>query len=61
MERIKTLLPHLEPRDMPLKDKEEIYEFMKRANDVSMRTFIKAAGFKQAGLSNWERMASRYL
>jgi len=61
MERIKTLLPHLEPRDMPLKDKLEIYEFMKRANDVSMRTFIKAAGFKQAGLPNWERMASRYL
>jgi hypothetical protein len=61
MERIKVLLPHLEPRDMAIKDKEEIYEFMKKANDVSMRTFIKAAGFKQAGLKNWERMASRYL
>lgn len=61
MERIKTLLPHLEPRDMPLADKEEIYEFMKKAKDVSMRTFVKAAGFKQAGLSNWERMAKRYL
>jgi hypothetical protein len=34
---------------------------MKKANDISMRTFIKAAGFKQAGLKNWERMASRYL
>ena len=61
MERIKILLPHLEPRDMPLKDKEEIFEFMKRAKDVSMRTFVKAAGFKQAGLNNWERMAQRYL
>lgn len=61
MERIKILLPHLEPRDMPLKDKEEIYEFMKRAKDISMRTFVKAAGFKQAGLRNWERMAQRYL
>jgi len=61
MERIKTLLPYLDPKDMPLKDKEEIYEFMKKANDVSMRTFVKAAGLKQAGLKNWERMAKRYL
>ena len=61
MERMRLLLPHLEPRDMPLKDKEEIYEFMKQAKDVSMRTFVKAAGFKMAGLSNWQRMAKRYL
>jgi len=61
MERMKTLLPHLEPVDMPLDEKEEIYEFMKKAKDVSMRTFVKAAGFKQAGLKNWERMAKRYL
>jgi hypothetical protein len=61
MERIKTLLPYLEPRDLPLNEKEEIFEFMKRANDVSMRTFVKAAGFKQAGLPNWERMTRRYL
>lgn len=61
MERMKMLLPHLEPTDMPLNEKEEIYEFMKNAGDVSMRTFVKAAGFKRAGLSNWERMAKRYL
>jgi hypothetical protein len=61
MERMKSLLPHLEPRDMPMKDKEEIYEFMKSAKDVSMRTFVKAAGFKMAGLGNWKRMAERYL
>jgi len=61
MERMKKLLPHLEPTDMPLNEKEEIYEFMKNAGDVSMRTFVKAAGFKRAGLSNWERMAKRYL
>ena len=61
MERMRTLLPHLEPRDMPIKDKEEMYEFMKNANDVSMRTFVKAAGFKMAGLDNWKRMARRYL
>lgn len=61
MERIKTLLPFLEPKDMPLDDKEEIFEFMKKAKDVSMRTFVKAAGFKNAGLKNWERMSKRYL
>ena len=61
MERLKTLLPYLEPRDMPMDDKEEIFEFMKKAKDVSMRTFVKAAGFKNAGLKNWERMAKRYL
>ena len=46
---------------MPINEKEEIYDFMKEANDVSMRTFVKAAGFKVAGLSNWKRMAKRYL
>ena len=61
MERMKKLLPHLEPTDMPMKEKEEIYEFMKQAKDVSMRTFVKAAGFKMAGLPNWKRMAERYL
>ena len=61
MERIKTLLPYLDPKDMPLADKEEIYDFMKKANVVSMRTFVKAAGLKQAGLKNWERMTKRYL
>lgn len=61
MERLKTLLPHLEPKELPLADKQEIYEFMKQANDVSMRTFVKAAGFKLAGLKNWQRMTQRYL
>ena len=61
MERIKVLLPYLEPRDMAMEDKLEIYEFMKTANDVSMRTFVKAAGFKDANLPNWKRMTKRYL
>lgn len=61
MERMRKLLPHLEPREMAINEKEEIYDFMKEANDVSMRTFVKAAGFKMAGLSNWKRMAQRYL
>ena len=46
---------------MAMKDKLEIYEFMKTANDVSMRTFVKAAGFKDADLPNWQRMTKRYL
>lgn len=61
MERIRLLLPHLEPRDMPLADKMEVFEFMKKAKDVSMRTFVKAAGFKSLGMKNWARMAERYL
>ena len=61
MKRIELLLPYLEPKEMAIKDKKEIFEFMKKANDVSMRTFVKAAGFKMAGLPNWERMAKRYL
>lgn len=61
MEKIKLMLPVLDPIDMPLDEKEEIFNFMKKAKNVSMRTFVKAAGFKQAGLANWERMANRYL
>lgn len=61
MERIKTLLPYLDPKQLSLNEKEEIYEFMKEANNVSMRTFVKAAGFKLAGLKNWKRMTQRYL
>lgn len=61
MERMKMLLPHLEPTELPLKEKEEIYEFMKEANDISMRTFVKAAGLKMSGLPNWKRAATRYL
>ena len=61
MERMERLLPHLEPTEMPLEEKREIYEFMKNANDVSMRTFVKAAGLKMSGLPNWERAARRYL
>lgn len=61
MERMKKLLPYLEPTEMSMEDKEEIYDFMKNANDVSMRTFVKAAGFKMAGLPNWKRMTQRYL
>lgn len=61
MERMERLLPHLEPREMPIEEKKEIYEFMKTAKDISMRTFVKAAGFKMAGLPNWKRMAQRYL
>lgn len=61
MERIRLLLPHLEPTEMPLNEKEEIFEFIKNSRDVTMRTFVKAAGFKMAGLKNWKRMTERYL
>lgn len=61
MERMRVLLPDLEPRELPMKDKEEIFDFMKDSKSVSMRTFVKAAGFKMSGLTNWKRMAQRYV
>jgi hypothetical protein len=61
MERMRRLLPYLEPIDMSIEDKEEIFEFMQNAKNISMRTFVKAAGFKKAGLGNWQRMAQRYV
>ena len=61
MERMKRLLPYLEPMELPIKEKEEIFDFMKDSKSVSMRTFVKAAGFKMAGLKEWKRMAQRYV
>jgi len=61
MERIKTLLPYLEPKDMSIEKKEEVYEFMKESNNVSMRTFIKAAGLAKSEVRNWQRKTLRYL
>jgi hypothetical protein len=61
VERMRVLLPKLEPMELSLADKEEIFEFMKDSKSVSMRTFVKAAGFKLGGLANWKRMAERYV
>ena len=61
MERLRLLLPKLEPVDMPLEEKEEIFDFLKGSKNISMRTFVKAAGFKTAGLKNWKRMTERYV
>jgi hypothetical protein len=58
---MRVLLPKLEPMELSLADKEEIFEFMKDSKSVSMRTFVKAAGFKLGGLANWKRMAERYV
>lgn len=55
------LLPHLDPKELSLEEKQEVFEFVKKAGDVSMRTFVKAAGFKVAGMKNWKRMADRYI
>lgn len=55
------LLPHLEPKELTVEEKKEVFEFVKSSQDVSMRTFVKAAGFKTAGMKNWKRMADRYI
>ena len=61
MERMRVLLPDLEPKELSIKEKEEIFDFMKDSKSVSMRTFVKAAGFKMSGLREWKRMAQRYV
>jgi len=61
MERMKRMLKFMEPMDMPMSEKEEVFEFIKDSKNVSMRTFVKAALFKQTGCSNWKRILTRYV
>ena len=61
MERMKRMLKFMEPMDMPMEEKEEVFEFIKDSKNVSMRTFVKAALFKQTGCSNWKRILTRYV
>jgi hypothetical protein len=61
MERIKVMLKDIEPIDMPLKEKEEVFQYIKNSKNVSMRTFVKAAKFKQSGINNWQRILERYI
>jgi hypothetical protein len=46
---------------MSIEKKKEVYEFMKESNNVSMRTFIKAAGLAKSEVRNWQRKTLRYL
>jgi hypothetical protein len=61
MERMKRLIKYMEPLDMPLEEKEEVFEYIKGSKNVSMRTFVKAAMFKQTGVKNWKRILERYV
>lgn len=61
LERIRRLLPHLEPKELSMDEKMEIFEFIKESKNISLRTFEKAAMFKVAGLANWKRMAQMYV
>jgi predicted transcriptional regulator len=61
MERMKVMLKDIEPEDMPLKEKEEVFQYIKNSKNVSMRTFVKAAKFKQSGIKNWQRILERYI
>ena len=61
MERMKRLIKFMEPLDMPIEEKEEVFEYIKDSKNVSMRTFVKAACFKQTGVKNWKRILERYL
>lgn len=54
--RIEMLLPQLGPEGMSLSDKKEIFEYVKKSNNISMRTFDKAARIKMSGHPNWKRV-----
>jgi hypothetical protein len=61
MERMRVMLKDIEPVEMPLKEKQEVFEYIKNSKNVSMRTFVKAAKFKQSGIKNWQRILQRYV
>jgi hypothetical protein len=61
MERMRLMLKDIEPMDMPLKEKQEVFEYIKKSKNVSMRTFVKAANFKKTGIKNWQRILERYV
>jgi hypothetical protein len=61
MERMKAMLKYIEPMDMDMKEKLEVFDFIKSSKNVSMRTFVKAANFKRTGAKNWQRILQRYI
>jgi hypothetical protein len=61
MERMKRMLKFMEPMNMSIEEKEEVFEYIKDSKNVSMRTFVKAAMFKQTGVKNWKRILERYV
>ncbi len=61
MERMRMMLKDIEPMEMPLKEKLEVFEYIKKSKNVSMRTFVKAANFKMTGMKNWQRILERYV
>ena len=61
MARMKTMLNDIEPLDMDMKEKLEVFEYIKDSKNVSMRTFVKAANFKKTGMKNWKRILERYV
>lgn len=60
LERIKLLLPELEPLELSLEEKLEVFEYIKGTKGASMRTFVKAAGIYMTGCANWKRIVERY-
>lgn len=61
MERMRSMLKYIEPLDMPMDEKLEVFEYIKSSKNVSMRTFVKAANFKKTGIKNWQRILERYV
>lgn len=61
MERMRSMLKYIEPLDMSMDEKLEVFEYIKSSKNVSMRTFVKAANFKKTGIKNWQRILERYV
>ena len=58
--RMKSILPHLGSKEVPVEAKEEILEFLQSVsragilNGVSMRTYVAAEDLYRSGLPNWK-------
>lgn len=62
--RMKSILPHLGSKDVPIDVKEEILEFLKNESSkgiltgVSMRTYVAAEDLYRSGMPNWKELLS---
>lgn len=62
--RMKSILPHLGSKDVPVDAKEEILDYLKNVSrsgiltGVSMRTYVAAEDLYRSGLPNWKDLLS---
>jgi hypothetical protein len=57
--KMEKLLPYLEPKSLTTDEKREVFEFVKTANNISMRTFVKACEMYEMDLDKsgrWKQL-----